>query len=349
MNKASDFYVQSLDALHFTPEQKRQIAERAAQAAEPPSVPARRRPLRRMALLTAAAILVLAVGTAGATGVLSDPTAIFSAIFGDSPAQTEVIDHIGHPINADATHNGVTISADAIIGDSYNLCIVYRIYRVDGQPVLPDGVSVQQLSPSFGGTDLSIQGGTHGTASFTENDDGSLQYIESRSSDVPLNHTTAAANFSDLCYWDTDTNEKVPIVEGRWKFRFAVDYEDTSRTLGNDETFQQNGLTFTIHEVTISPVAVQVRYSADQAVQWSDAPSGQQDPSDRQQMERYLENVPILLTKTDGTVLDLSLSGGSIQPIDGRTDCTKGDLLPEIVPLDELVSIQVGDVVYPLS
>lgn len=57
-----------------------------------------------------------------------------------------------------------------------------------------------------------------------------------------------------------------------------------------------------------------VDYTADSAVVWSDAPSGRQSDADRREMERYLENVEILLTRTDGTVLDLSSAGGSISP-----------------------------------
>ena len=65
-------------------------------------------------------------------------------------------------------------------------------------------------------------------------------------------------------------------------------------------------------------------------------------------MERYLENVEILLTKTDGTVIDLSSSGGSIKPENGVTVCTKGSVMEEIIPLEELASISVGGVVYDI-
>ncbi|MCI9122179.1 MAG: hypothetical protein HFG00_11780, partial [Oscillibacter sp.] len=81
---------------------------------------------------------------------------------------------------------------------------------------------------------------------------------------------------------------------------------------------------------------------------WSDAPSGRQDPEDARQAQRYLENVEILLTKTDGTVLDLSNSGGSIAPENGVSVCTKGEILEEIIPLEEMASLSVGGVVYEI-
>ena len=60
-------YQESLNSLHFTEEEKAAIARRAAEAARKQTRPARR-PVRRIALIAAAAVLVLAVGTAGATG-----------------------------------------------------------------------------------------------------------------------------------------------------------------------------------------------------------------------------------------------------------------------------------------
>ena len=148
--------------------------------------------------------------------------------------------------------------------------------------------------------------------------------------------------------WDDAAGEAVTLIEGHWKFRFDVDYEDSSVTLGGGETFTQNGMTFTVDSVSVSPVAVKVDYTVDSEVQWSDAPSGQVPEEDRIQMERYFENVEILLTKKDGTVIDMSNSGGGIRPDHGVTVCDKGDVFDEIIPLEELESISVGGIVYPI-
>ena len=66
-------------------------------------------------------------------------------------------------------------------------------------------------------------------------------------------------------------------------------------------------------------------------------------------MERYFENVEILLTKSDGTVIDLSSSGGSLNPENGVTVCDKGEVFDEILPLEDLESICVGGIAYPIS
>ena len=342
-------YKQAMDGLHYTDEQKKLLAEQALRAAGQ-AAPRRRKPVWRTALIAAAVAAALMVG-AGATGVLKSAVDALSPIFGGSAAQTEVIDKIGRPIGASATDNGVTITADAIIGDTYNAAIVYTIRRDDGTPLLPEGANEKGLTMGgFGGTDLHIRGGCHGSAWFVDEvpGDDTIQLVETFSADVPISHCTATAEFEDLQGWDEDAGEAVTLIEGHWKFRFDVDYEDSSVTLGGGETFQQNGMTFTVDSVSVSPVAVKVDYTVDSEVQWSDAPSGREPEEDRIQMERYFENVEILLTKKDGTVIDMSNSGGGIRPDHGVTVCDKGEIFEEIIPLEELESISVGGIVYPI-
>ena len=343
-------YRQAMDGLHYTDEQKKTLAQQALRAAEQ-AAPRRRRPVWRTALIAAAVAAVLMVG-AGATGVLKSAVDALSPIFGGSAAQTEVIDKIGRPIGASATDNGVTITADAIIGDTYNAAIVYTIRRDDGTALLPEGTDARSLLVGgFGFANLPVRGGSHGSSWFIadENDSSAIQMVQTITADVPISSCTATAEFEDLCVWDDAAGESVPAVEGHWKFRFDVDYEDSSVTLGGGETFTQDGMTFTVDSVTVSPIAVNVDYTVDSEVRWSDAPSGRENEEDSRQMERYFENVEILLTKKDGTVIDMSNSGGGIRPDHGVTVCDKGEVFEEIIPLEELESISVGGIVYPIS
>ena len=342
-------YKQAMNGLRYTDEQKKILAEQALRAAER-EVPQRRKPVWRTALIAAAVAAVLMVG-AGATGVLKSAVDALAPIFGGSAAQTEVIDKIGRPIGASATDNGVTITADAIIGDAYNAAIVYTIRRDDGTPLLPEDANEKGLlMGGFIGADLHIRGGSHGSAWFVDEvpGDDTIQLVQTISADVPISKHAATAEFENLRGWDEAAGEAVTLIEGHWKFRFDVDYEDSSVTLGGGETFQQNGMTFTVDSVSVSPVAVKVDYTVDSEVQWSDAPSGRVSEEDRLQSQRYFENVEILLTKKDGTVIDMSNSGGGIRPDHGVTVCDKGAVFDEIIPLEELENISVGGIVYPI-
>ena len=342
-------YKKEMSELRFTENQKKTLAEAAASAAG--KTAKRRRPVLRTALIAAAMVVVLAVGSSAA-GILPEPIDVFAPLFGGAVAQTEVIDKIGRPIGASDSDGGITITADAIMGDEYNAVIVYTLSRDDGERFFPEGESLDSrtlMLGGFGGASWA-RGGAHGGAWFVDEDpdDDRIQYVETVSSDVSLTKGTARSEFEDLRCMDPEADRDEILYPGKWKLRFEVDYEDCSVRLGGGEAFSQDGLNFTIDEVTVSPIAVRAAYTADQAVTWSNAPSGRVDPEDARQTHRYLDNVEILLTKTDGTVIDLSDSGGSLAPKDGVTVCVKGQILDEIIPLEELDSISVGGVVYEI-
>ena len=344
-------YKKEMSELRFTEIQKKALAEAAASAARTPAK--RRRPVFRTALIAAAMAAVLVVGSSAA-GILPSPAEIFTPLFGGAAAQTEVIDKIGRPIGASDTDNGITITAEAIMGDQYNAVIVYTLTRDDGERFLPEGKSLDEthlMIDGFNGASW-VRGCTQGGSWFVDEDpeDNRIQLVETASSNAVMTKGTANASFEDLQYWNTETEQAELLYPGKWKLRFEVDYEDCSVRLGGGETFSQDDMNFTIDELTISPIAVRVAYTADMAVVWSDAPSGRQSEEDARQSQRYLENVEVLLTKTDGTVLDLSNAGGSISPDydTGISLCAKGQVLEEIIPLAELQSISVGGVTYEI-
>lgn len=340
-------YQNFYDQLTYTQEQKAAIGARASAAA-------RKKPenkvLRFGKIAAAAACLVCVLTvTAEAAGISTPVSELLAPIFGGSVAQTEVLDKIGHPIEASDTDNGVTIQADAVIGDEYNICMVFTISRDDGTPLLPEGVTADQLLA--GGFDnISFGKGGHGTAYFVDAVPGDevIQYVWVFSSDEPVNQGKATAEFHDIRTYGNSEEESAVVLEGDWKFRFDVAYEDSSIALGGGETFEQDGMTFTIMEVRVSPLAVRVAYEVDSQVQWSNAESGRMPEGDARQIELYQGNVEILLNKKDGTVVDMTNSGGSLAPENGKTVCVKGNAFEEIIPLEELESVSVGGITFPI-
>ena len=341
-------YRQSLDELHFTREEKNAMADRLTAGESRGS--GKVRSIRRTVAVGVAAALLMTMGV-GAAVTLTPAGEVFASVFGGAPAQTEIIDQIGYPVGASDTDNGVTVTADAVMGDAYNAVIVYTISRDDGTRLLPEDLDGAMLLVHGNGTDLNILGGSHGGSRFVVEDpaSSSIQMVETISADVPINDCTATGVFEDICKWDEATGEAVPVIEGKWKVKFQMAYEDSSITLGSGETFTQNGMTFTIDGITLSPVAYKVDYTVDSEVVWSDSGSGRQSEEDSRQMARYFENVEILLTLTDGTVVDLSNAGGSIGPEDGVTVCSKGEMLSEVIPMEDMASISVGGVVFPIT
>ena len=349
-------YRRDLDALHFTEEQKQALATQVAAAAKGAAAPVRhRRPMRRIAVVAAAAVLVLAVGTAGATGALKSMSDAFSGVFRNA-AETKVIENIGHPIGASDTDNGLTITADAILGDKYSVCVVYTLTADD--PTLWEGLESKSdagylpLMFHQDDLDLGMRGGSHGGAYFIDQvpGDNEIQFVETQTFDKALNPGgTAKVIFRDLVAPGSDDTTTRTLAKGKWVLKFDLNFQDSSQTLPGGKSFQQDGLTFTVDELTISPLSFTVNYTVDQEIQWSDSESGKRNPADAAQEARFFENIPVRLTKTDGSVLDLSNSGGSIRPENGTTICTKSGQFDEILDLKDVASITVGDIVFPLG
>lgn len=364
MNKAYNDnreYTDALDGLRFSDEAKARMVQNLLDAAGE-SAPKQAKPqgrkfgLPRVAAVGVAAALVLGIG-AGASGVFKTAGEAFSGVFGPT-ADTEIIDQIGRPIGASDTDNGVTITADAIIGDKYHYAITYSIIKEDGTPfdidlskTVGDGV----LPLNFAEEDTSLAGyfgGTHGGSYFYDADptDAAIQYVETREvSDGDVQGRTIKAKFSDLYAYDEDMN-RVMIAEGDWSFKFNLDFEDTSVQLPAGQVIDLNGMTATIDEITLSPLALRVDYTVDSEVQWDEnVQSGKQSDHDSAQMQKYFDDLQILINKADGTSLDMSYAGGSIKPQDGKTICQKGDMFSEIIPLEDVVSLTIGGVEIPVE
>lgn len=351
-------YRESMNELQFSPQQKQEMIDRlTAQSARPPR--GRAIPLRRVCALGAAAVLTgaLCLGAA-ASGVLKPAAQAFGVVFGTAPAQTEIIDQIGHPLDARATVDGVTVQTDAIIGDTYSYAIVYTIAREDGAP-LADALEPLEnglLPLVFTGTadtDVGYMGGAHGASYFYDADptDNAVQYVQQRTADRPIEPGTARAKFSGLSvYTDGDYSTREVVARGPWKITFDFAFEDSSLSLPAGQSFTLNGMDATLDAVTLSPLSILVDYTVHSQVQWDEnQTSGQQSEHDRDQSYRYFESLPVLLTLKDGTTLDLSGAGGSISPGNGETVCQKGNLFDEILSLDQVESVTVADLTLPVE
>lgn len=357
----SNRYRDSMDRLHFTQEQKQEMVDRLMEAGPVSSV---RRPLRfrRFAAVGAAAALALSLGVAGAPGALGSAGGAFAGLFGGGPAETEIIDQIGYPIGASATSNGVTITADAIMGDTYSYAIVYSIRRDDGSPLVSDetlaaGAERDGLLPlrfrNYGTQVRTSGGGAHGSSWFYDADpaDNAIQFVEMMTQDQPLKPGTASVKFQDLSvYTDNDYRTSETLAEGTWRLKFDFAFEDSSISLPAGQSFTLNGMDATLDGVTLSPLSIQVDYTVHQELVWSEnRESGRENEYDREQSYRYFESLPVVITYTDGTTQDLTNAGGGITPGDGETVCQKSRIFDELRPLDEVASVTVGDIVLPVS
>ena len=319
----------------------------------------RRSPHRIAAAIGIAAVLALGGGTAYATGTLARAADSLAAVFGAGPAPTELIDQIGRPIGASCTSNGITITADAIIGMRNAYAVVYTIEKDDGTAFdeltmnergvynlnLDGGGSINALTALRLGVDAS--GGTRYTFD-ADPADNSLQIVEMTrigGSDVSLVGETLHFNATEIGFTRVgEDGRDLPsqaIATGDWNMSFKIDYEDLSVDLPVGQTFTINGNSAVVDELDVSPLGATITYTVD-AVDGPSGPTGLETGA-----EKRVGYGDFTVTFTDGTTQELG-SGYTSWQRDGKTVVQKTWFFDQIRDVDDIASITVGDLTVPV-
>lgn len=354
-------YKNALDELHFSEEAKNRMVERLMERAEQPA-PHRVRRFPRIAAVGVAAALVLSIG-AGASGVLKSASEVFAGVFGPT-ADTEIIDQIGRPIGASDTSNGVTVTADAILFDGYNYLISYTLEKDDGSAFdctkNPDTGLYDLYWKRSDSTIGSNVDGRSGSSYFYDADpsDNAIQYVETMSyNDTVQTGGTAKITLGDLSVPNSETSEETTIAKGTWRLKFRLEADNSAVELPAGQTIEVNGLSASVDKVVISPIGYHVVYTVDGEATFDtlydengeEVPqeSGREPAGVCSTWESYAAK--LLITKTDGTVLDFSDFGGSMDPHDGKTVCTRQGTFDTVIPLENIASVTIGGVSIPIE
>ena len=357
-------YNSVLDELRFSDEAKSRMVNRLMAAAEQPEQPVtihRVRRFPRIAAVGVAAALVLSIG-AGATGVFKSASDAFAGVFGPT-ADTEIIDQIGHPIGASDTAGGVTVTADAILFDGYNYLISYTLEKEDGSAFdctkNPDtGLYDLYWKRSDSTIGRGVDGASGSSYFYDENpSDNAIQYVETMSyNDAVQTGGTVKITLHDLQEFSNDGTEST-LVKGTWSLKFKLDAGNSAKELPAGQTIEVNGLSASVDKVVISPIGYHVVYTVDGEATFDTLydENGEEIPQENGRepagvcstWESYAAK--LLVTKTDGTVLDFSDCGGSMDPHDGNTVCTRQGTFDTILPLDEVASVTIGDTTIPVK
>lgn len=375
MTTNSNDYRHALEHISFTDNAKQHMANSIAQSVASSDAATaqsnfngtRRKPriarhpvrtVARIAAVTAVlAIVIGGAGTAMATGVLPLPSDMLSDIFDGPASQTEIIDRIGRPVGASCSNNGVTVTADAIMGDKDMVTIAYTL-------TFDDPAALKKLSePGENGAIAgSVDGnvyvdGEHGGQGQSwlidkNPNDSSIQYFAQFSVESPgLMGRTVRTHINSLVVprAGKELPEYKKILTGPWDLKFQLNYEDTSVTIPAPKSVNFNGTKATIQEATVSCVGVSVRYNIDRSIEHD-------NNSDKmsQNMEESMDavgNIPLIVTFKDGHVEDAtSHSGYFANKLDnGTTDVHKTWPFSQVCDTDKIASVQIGDTVIPMN
>lgn len=332
MRETFDEYRTELDDLSFSPGEKDELVREVLGAAAPPR--ARWAP---RAAVAAGVVLALGVGvaTAYATGALSAAGELITDVFGAGSAQTETIGRAAQPAGASATAGGVTVTADAVLGDDTHYVIVYSLTPDD--PTLfadvPRGEGTVLLDFSniaIPENEGAIGGGVGAYFYDADPDDPSVQYVQQCWAQTAggLSGTSAHVKFVDLWALDPETLKPTgePLATGTWELDVPLDYESSAIELPSGQTVDYEGATVTVTELSVSPLGVVISYDLEGTPD-SDFDSPQ-------------FNLPVVVNFADGTSFDATLSGG----YGDEGHVTKGDTFDRIVDVEDIVSVTVGDV-----
>ena len=375
MTTNSNDYRHALEHISFTDNAKQHMANSIAQSVASSDAATaqsnfngtRRKPriarhpvrtVARIAAVTAVlAIVIGGAGTAMATGVLPLPSDMLSDIFDGPASQTEIIDRIGRPVGASCSNNGVTVTADAIMGDKDMVTIAYTL-------TFDDPAALKKLSePGENGTIAgSVDGnvyvdGEHGGQGQSwlidkNPNDSSIQYFAQFSVESPgLMGRTVRTHINSLVVprAGKELPEYKKILTGPWDLKFQLNYEDTSVTIPAPKSVNFNGTKATIQEATVSCVGVSVRYNIDRSIE-HDNNSGKMSQNMEESMDA-VGNIPLIVTFKDGHVEDAtSHSGYFANKLDnGTTDVHKTWPLSQVCDTDKIASVQLGDTVIPMN
>ena len=375
MTTDSNDYRHALEHISFTDNAKQHMANSIAQSVASSDAATaqsnfngtRRKPriarhpvrtVARIAAVTAVlAIVIGGAGTAMATGVLPLPSDMLSDIFDGPASQTEIIDRIGRPVGASCSNNGVTVTADAIMGDKDMVTIAYTL-------TFDDPAALKKLSePGENGTIAgSVDGnvyvdGEHGGQGQSwlidkNPNDSSIQYFAQFSVESPgLMGRTVRTHINSLVVprAGKELPEYKKILTGPWDLKFQLNYEDTSVTIPAPKSVNFNGTKATIQEATVSCVGVSVRYNIDRSIE-HDNNSGKMSQNMEESMDA-VGNIPLIVTFKDGHVEDAtSHSGYFANKLDnGTTDVHKTWPFSQVCDTDKIESVQIGDTVIPMN
>ncbi len=369
-------YNHAMSKLHFSEEGKRKLMKRIKENVNKENakkeninkeVISQKKVLKFSKLSKVAVVvatLCLVSVTAYATEFLEPVTDILSPFFGGSDAQTEIIEQIGRPVGASDTDKGITITAEAIIGSKNHVVIVYKLSNEDGSTiVLPEDANqiINQRTvmsvDGFSGTDFQINGGMTGRIGIEMGEDGYYRIIETKSSDMEFpNGKNVTATFENLSYYDTEGNSTT-FVDGKWKVKYEFSYEDMTTEIPVNQTFERGGFTFTVEQINISPISLDVDYTVNSVPDFMNRPIGNEvtdqtengiyegeNNVDWTEHDLYADGLELFLTKIDGTIVDMTHSGGGLTNKETYIIGHKGSVLEEIIPLHEILSITVGGI-----
>ncbi len=347
MSKHQYEYRKAMDSIHVSREWEDDMIQKILNAEKSQKKRIHRAHRLGLAAVAAAACLTIGAGAAeAATGIVSD---IFAPLLGT--AHTEIIDNIGYPVNASDSAGGVTVTADAVIGDNSSVCVIFSMTKDDGTPwtEVPDSSYLVFEDSTF---DFSITDagdgvlGAHGSSWFISDDPENrvIRFVEQCTIEDGMPSGHAKETLKNLCIWDEASQSTKTLVKGKWTLRFDLDFEDTSKQFPSGQAVEFLGEPAVITELMFSPISFSVTVEQNR----TEYPL-MDDKKYLDGTSEAMDQLDIVLNLKDGREIDLGYwAGGSYGADEGKSVFTKSSMFNEVIPLEDMESVTVCGTEIPL-
>ena len=347
MSKHQYEYRKAMDSIHVSREWEDDMIQKILNAEKAQKKRIHRAHRLGLAAVAAAACLTIGAGAAeAATGIVSD---IFAPLLGT--AHTEIIDNIGYPVNASDSAGGVTVTADAVIGDNSSVCVIFSMTKDDGTPwtEVPDSSYLVFEDSTF---DFSITDagdgvlGAHGSSWFISDDPENrvIRFVEQCTIEDGMPSGHAKETLKNLCIWDEASQSTKTLVKGKWTLRFDLDFEDTSKQFPSGQAVEFLGEPAVITELMFSPISFSVTVEQNR----TEYPL-MDDKKYLDGTSEAMDQLDIVLNLKDGREIDLGYwAGGSYGADEGKSVFTKSSMFNEVIPLEDMESVTVCGTEIPL-
>lgn len=345
-------YNDALDALRFTEEEQEMLIRKLEQASNAAQQPRRRRHPRRMVCI-AAAVAILCSTTA-----LAVKNNWLNALYPSTdPA---LVEPMVQPVENSIHKDGMTFTVEAVMGDRYNVLLVYTLSRDDGQPltteseleywVCIDNCSLAQYPDAYWG----------GGGQILDDDpsDGTIQFVSSYYAytldpytPIPLLGESIHFDSIDILYETLNPDFVMYGDQARsishmffscdTDFDVPLNYTDMTTEYAAGQIIQSGALQTQLTQILLSPIGCTIQ--------------GQRSLLADTLSEQY--QISFQLKLKDGTIWDGSLSrsnngyleaGTSKQYVD--RDCNFHCwLFDRIIPTEDVQSIIYDGVEIPLE
>ncbi len=291
-----------------------------------------KRPPRWTRFATIAACIIIIVGTLltaeAAGGSVSN---LLAPLFGF--AQTEIVDEIGIPIGVTDSVDGYTLTADAVIGDRYNVAVVYTLKREDGQPI------TDELYFNDWETNM-IAGSGSGSLTWIVDEEhpDQISFIESWSCSTPLFGRYVAASFSNLSIRHEGSEDSTVIAEGPWKLNYTLRYKDStiSVPVKKLKVTDKAGKNYQVNKILLSTIGLHIQGIYFNPV-WEE--------------ENPLQYFKVSIRKKNGTIIDIQNSnkGYSFAQNDTSADIQFEAMFPEPIPMNDIEAVIICGTEVPVE